>query len=161
MTKLLELTKDFKVSRPVFHLQLSGDNIYITTKQDSAYQYKPKPSADPLSQLVCACYGETFDSRVGEYYIIKEDIAKRAMREIRGSVTKFIESNVGMRNPRQSKLYRWAYRNMPADSEFNDTLVMVYKYIRSFTNLDMKSNNVDHINNAIALLEAIMRKHEQ
>ena len=163
MTKLVELTENFTVSRPVFCLQLDtgGCNIKANTSHPK-YMYRPKPIAgDPLSELVCKNYRERFDVKDGCFQVDKGEIAHRSMLHIRGSITEFIEKNLEMRNPRQSKLYRWAYRNMPNSSEINDVLVMVYKYLRSFSDSDMKANDLNHVNNGIAILEAIMEKYEQ
>jgi len=163
MTKLLELTENFIMSRPVFCLQLdtSGRNIKANTSHPK-HIYRPKPiSGDPLSELVCENYREHFDTKDGHFQIDKGEIAHKAMEQIRGSIAEFLEKNLEMRNPRQSKLYRWAYRNMPNSSEINDVLVMVYKYLRSFSDSDMKANDLNHVNNGIAILEAIMEKYEQ
>jgi len=163
MTKLLELTENFKMSRPVFCLQLDngGRNIRANTSHPK-HIYRPEPTAgDPLSELVCENYREHFDVKGGVFQIDRNEIAHRSMQQIRGNIAEFIEKNQEMRNPRQSKLYRWAYRNMPNHSELNDVLVMVYKYLRSFSNSDMKARDMNHVNNAIAILEAIMEKYEQ
>jgi len=164
VTKLLDLTENFKISRPVFCLQLdsSGRNIRANTSHPK-HIYRPKPiEGDPLSELVCENYREVFDVRGGHFQVDKGEIANRAMQQIRGSISNFIEQNLEMRNPRQSKLYRWAYRNMPNSSEINDVLVMVYKYLRSFCNADnMRGHDADHLKNGFALLEAIMEKYEQ
>lgn len=163
MTKLVELTENFQISRPVFCLQLdtSGRSIRANTSHPK-YMYRPEPiTGDPLSELVCQNYRESFDVREGLFTIDKFEIANKAMRQIRDSISEFLEKNLEMRNPRQSKLYRWAYRNMPDNHEFNDVLVMVYKYLRSFSDSSMKASDPNHINNGIAILEAIMEKYEQ
>lgn len=164
MTKLREFTENFTVSRPVFHLQLddNGRNIRASISSPK-YKYRPtlNKDSDPLYRLVCEHYNEHFDVEQGAFTLDKNDIANRAMQQIRNSIAYFIEKNLEMRNPRQSKLYRWAYRNMPNGSDFNDVLVMVYKYLRSFSDPDMKANETNHINNGIAILEAIMEKYEQ
>lgn len=163
MNKLLEYTKDFKVSRPVFRLQLSPNSSTIDSRRmTKGYDYKPTPIAgDYLSELVCSKYSEHFDVQRGSYRFNRDEIVKSAMLEIRSSIGKFIEKNSEMKSPRQSKLYRWAYRNMPYSSDFDDTLIMVYKYLRSFCSSDMRGNNTAHINNGLALLEAIMEKYEK
>lgn len=163
MKKLRDLTQDFKVSRPVFRLQLSDNGGSIDSKRmGGIYTYKPTPIAgDVLSELVCSMYNDVFDLSRGSYQIDRNSITERALTEVRNSIAKFVENNSEMKSPRQSKLYRWAYRNMPRDNEFNDTLIMVYKYLRSFCSKDMRGNNVEHINNGLALLEAIMEKYEK
>ncbi len=165
MKKLRDLTENFKVSRPVFRLQISDSGGSIDCRRmGGVYNYKPTPvPGDLLSELVCSKYSEQFDLQRGSYRIDRDQIVSSSLSEIRSSIAKFIEKNSEMKSPRQSKLYRWAYRNMPSSGhqEFNDTLIMVYKYLRSFCNNDMRGNNVEHINNGLALLEAIMEKYEQ
>lgn len=162
MKELLKQTENFKTSRPVFRLTLErGDSAISANTSSPVYSYRPKPEeGNMLSELVCGDYREQFNSSSNEFIIDKHEIAQRAMQTIRSSMTTFLEKNLEMRNPRQSKIYRWYYRNLPNDSYFNDTLVMVYKYMRSFSDEDMKASNIEHINNAIALLEAIMEKYE-
>lgn len=163
MKKLRDLTENFKVSRPVFRLQISSSGGSIDSRRmGGAYNYKPTPIAgDYLSELVCSKYNESFDLTRGSYRIDRDAIVQSAISEIRSSIPKFIEKNLEMKNARQSKLYRWAYRNMPRSQDFDDTLIMVYKYLRSFCSSDMRGNNVKHINNGLALLKAIMEKYEK
>lgn len=160
MKQLVDLTKDFKTSRAIFRLTKDEDGSRIMAELDE--QYEPTPEEDNvLSELVCSNYNEAFDSSKGRFTINQNDIANRAMSTIKNSMTKFLEKNLEMRNPRQSKIYKWYYRSLPNDNEFNDVMVMVYKYMRSFCGEDMKAVNMEHINNTVALLEAIMEKYEQ
>lgn len=163
MTTLFDLMNDFSVSRPIFRLELSSSASYIEAEtRNPVHQYTPTPiPGNLLSELVCENYNESFDPKRGCFTINKQEIASRTMEDIRNSIGKFIEKNLQMRNPRQSKLYRWTYRNMPTTVEVNDVLVMVYKYLRSFTDKNMKASDPNHVNNAIALLEAIMEKHDE
>lgn len=163
MKKLRDYTLDFKVSRPVFSLQLSDSGSTISTRRmGGVYSYQPKPiPGDYLSELICSMYSEQFNLDRGSYQINRERIVSYAMHEIRASMGKFVERNSEMKNPRQGKLYRWTYRNMPNDPEFNDTLIMVYKYLRSFCSSEMRGNNIAHVNNGLAILEAIMEKYEK
>lgn len=167
MKQLLELTENFDVSRPVFRLTMDGDRVRITPNvSHPVYRYRPVSDGSVLSDLVVSHYRESFHIREGRFNISKQDIALAAMYDIRSSFTKFLEKNLDMRNPRQSKVYRWFYRNLPRGSEFNDTLVMVYKYIRSFCDNDMvelvKSDaSKAHVHNTVALLEAIMEKYDE
>lgn len=163
MNQLREYTVDFKTSRPVFSLQLSDNGSTINTSQMiGSYLYRPKPIiGDYLSELICSKYYEQFDLANGCYCINRDRIVDSAMQEIRSSMGIFIEKNLDIKSPRQSKLYRWTYRNMPDNSEFNSTLIMVYKYLRSFCSRDMRGNNNEHVKNGLALLEAIMEKHER
>jgi len=159
MSQLLDMVENFKVSRPVFALKVNSDNVEV---KKVIHEYRPQPiPGDYLSELVCGNFKERFSPREGSFHIDISEIVSISMQEIRSSIPKFIEKNLEMRNPRQSKLYRWDYRNMPNSSELNDVLIMVYKYLRSFSDSDMKANDPNHTNNAIALLDAIKDKYER
>lgn len=162
MRELLELTKEFKTSRPVFLLRKSNRDDMVTTELNyPVYRYRPvADESNILSVLVVSHFSEDFKLHKGEFVIDKKDIATKAMYEIRSCMCKFLEKNLKMRNARQSKIYRWYYRNMPSNDAFNDVLVMVYKYMRSFSDSDMIANDINNLNNAIALLGAIMEKHD-
>ena len=163
MRELKALTKNFNTSRPVFRLTMErGDSTISANVDTPVYRYRPKPEeGNYLSEMVCEEYRETFYLSEGVFRIDTNDIAQKAMQGIRSSMTSFLEKNLEMRSPTQSKIYRWYYRNLPNDSEFNDVLVMVYKYMRTFTDENMKAASIEHINNTLALLEAIMEKYEQ
>lgn len=163
MNKLKEYTKDFTVSRPIFRLHLSTRGGTIEPDiSDSVYKYKPTPTeGDVLSALVCGNYREEFSIREGVFIINVDSIANNAMGEIRSEVVHFIEKNLPLRNPRQSKLYRWAYRNMPSNDEFNGGLILLYKYIneRIIPDSIPLDHKVQHVKNVLAMLEAMMEKY--
>jgi hypothetical protein len=157
--QLEELTKDFKASRPIFRLTKERDGSKIEVSEP-VYQYRPTPEeGNLLSELVCEHYRESFSIQTGEFSCDPYDVANRAMEDIRSSIPKFLEKNLEMKAPRQSKIYKWFAYEKPNDYYFNDVLVMVYKYLRSFSDSDMKASNIEHIKNAVALLEAIMEKY--
>lgn len=165
MKELLALTENFSVSRPIFKLTKEDMHDRITVNQnDPVHRWTPIPEeGNVLSELVCKNYNETFSTRVGEFSIDKFAIANRSMENIRSSMAKFIEKNLSMKSPRQSKIYRWYYRNLPNSDDFNEAMVMVYKYLRSFCDEDMAATMTSqaHVDNTLALLEAIMEKYEE
>jgi hypothetical protein len=161
--ELEELTKDFQTSKPIFRLTKDkrGDTIEANVSHP-VYRYRPKPEKDnPLSELVCSHYQESFNIHMGEFTIDRHNIANAAMEEVRQSFRTFLERNLEMKNPRQSKLYRWYNHSLPNSYDFNGYLVMVYKYMCTFCDPDMRGSNVDHVNNTVALLTAIMEKYER
>ena len=56
-------------------------------------------------------------------------------------------------------IYKWFYRGLPNTYDFNDAIVLLYKYMRSFSDENMRASNTEHLNNAIAVMEAIMEKY--
>ncbi len=167
MTELLEIARTFKTSQPVFWLTLAENRNKIYASE-SIYKYEPQTEeGNLLSEIVCSHYTERFDIENNRYVIDHEDIADRAMCDIRNCIASFLEENLEMRSPTQSKVYRWFNHRMPQDTYFNDMMVKVYKYMRQFTDHKMRELNASsgennpQIKNIIALLEAIMEKYEQ
>lgn len=164
MRELLELTEDFQVSRPIFRLTLERDGASIDANvRHPIERYSPVAEhGNLLSELVCSQYQESFNITNGEFEVDKERIADNAMDIIRHAMCKFLDKNLDMRSPGQSKIYRWYYRNLPTDMEFNNALVLVYKYMRTYCGSDMKMyGNPEQRINIIALLTAIMEKHDK
>ena len=167
MTELLALTKRLSISRPVFNIVMSRNNQSINADTYSpVYKYRPEAQEDEiLYQLIVKSYRENFSVAAQRFIINEEEIAGRAMGSIRSSVCSFLEKNLEMKNPKQSKVWRWAYRNMPVTREFEDTLVMVYKYMRTICNDSMRVNIVhqkeDHVKNVIAILAALQEKYDK
>lgn len=162
MKELLEVAKTFNKSRPVFRLTIDADGSSIDMNvHEPIHAWRPTvEEGNIISEIVTDRFAETFDLANVEFTVDADKIAQEAMGVIRSSIGRFIEKNIGMKNPRQSKLYRWTYRGMPETTEFNDTLVLVYKYLRSFTDEDMGMNygTNAHVDNAIALLTAMEEK---
>lgn len=163
MKQLQDLTENFETSRPIFRLtNNNGDSTIQANMRNPVHKYEPSfEPGNPLSELVCEHYEEYFRVDMGRFEVDKYRIAQQAMQKIRSSIPTFLEKNLEMRNPRQSKIYRWYYRNLPHNVDFNDTLIMVYKYMRTFCGYDMRSVNAEHTNNTVALLEAIMEKYNE
>ena len=164
MTEILEAVKDFTVSRPVFRIKPSHrDNSLSVSVSDPIYKYRPEPvKGDIISELACAAYRENFSSHYGEFTCDTDSIADACMREIRASMANFLEKNLPMKSPTQSKLYRWTARELPKNSYFNDKLVSLYKYMRTFCDDGMSANkdaDQKHVDNTIAILGAIMEKY--
>lgn len=161
MKRLEEIANTFETSRPVFRLTLErGGGTIDPNVGHPVHRYRPQPkSEDVLEEIVCGHFSESFDVGEGKFCIDPYKIANSAMEEIRNSMPRFLEKNLEMKNPRQSKIYKWFYRGLPNTYDFNESLCLLYKYMRSFSDSDMKASNLEHINNAIAVMEAIMEKY--
>ncbi len=161
MKELIRIAETFGKSRPVFKLTMAKDEDTINANiSRPIYKYMPKAEqGNILSELVTDHYREQFNRDSLQFQVDEYEIAKNAMSEIRNSFPKFLEKHLGMKSPGQSKIYRWFDRSLPHDDYFNDNLVLVYKYIRSFCDVDMHSTDTKHIENTLALLKAIMEKY--
>jgi hypothetical protein len=163
--ELLEVAETFDRSRPVFRLTFSsdGDSIDLNV-HEPVHPWRPvAEEGNVINEIVTDRFAEVFDLGTKEFLVDADKIAQEAMEVVRSSIGRFIEKNIGMKNPRQSKLYRWTYRGMPNTTEFNDTLVLVYKYLRSFSDDDMRADigSKAHVDNAIALLTAMEEKYSE
>jgi hypothetical protein len=156
-------TENFRTSKPVFKINISSNEDEI--RFELVDKYRPTPiEGDVLSSLVCFNYEESFNPKLSEesFKFSRNSIVAKSISQIRSELTTLIEKNLPMRNPRQSKLYRWAYRNMPNNDSINDGLILIYQYIRPFCDSNMRISEVQnkpHLENTIALLDALREKH--
>lgn len=159
---LRQYTVDFKVSRPIFKLEITKDSIE-GNKHIPIYQYVPKPiDGDVLSELVCSNYRELFDEESKTFKINVDEIISNSMQDLKSKITQFVEVSLDMKSPRSSKLYKWVAYSMPNTESHNEVLIMIYKYLLSFcSHSTMKTYDKKHKENALALLEAIMEKYER
>jgi hypothetical protein len=159
---LLEYTKDFKVSRPIFYLQVAQSGGIIDA-QRSVFKYKPTPSVkdDVVADLMCNVYTEHFNIERGAYEIDIYDIAERAARFIYAEIPKFIEQEMKLKNPKQSKLYKWAYLIPKNNTELDKGILLLYRYMHHSVYDDSipATERSAHAANIIALLEAMMEKY--
>lgn len=161
MTTLEQLTQRFETSRPIFRLTVQSDGQRIDGNVVApVYRYSPEPEeGNILDKLVCDMYDERFDTQEGRFVIDTFGIANRAMEKIRNDLALFVENNLDKKNPKQTKLYRFFRWEMPNTNEYNESMISLYKYLRSFSTPEMKTWNVQHKGNAIALMQAIMEKY--
>jgi hypothetical protein len=144
----------------------SGGSVEVSTTP--IYRYRPEfIEGDILSKIVCKAYNENFNAERGCFGLNKVAIIETAVKEVREWMVLFIQKNLQMRNPKQSKLYRWAYRNMPRDADFNDGLLLLFKYAVQYTlsggSTSYKIQEVYkvHLDNTLAILDAMREKYEQ
>lgn len=165
MKELRELTEALQTSRPIFKLTLRS-NQEIDTEVAPEALYRPKPiEGNILSEMICSEYRESFDLESGKFTIDKIKVANDVMHDIRQAMSQFLEHNLTMKKPKQSKIWHWYRHNLPTDDDFNDVLVMLYKYMRTFCDSNMiaftTAEDIGHTDNTIALLEAIMEKFDE
>ena len=165
MKELLAIADTFETSKPIFTVDSSGapgGNLYVRVSETTRY-YPKLDSSNPLSALMNHKYEENFSLTQNRFIVNKKEIAVQAMQTIRRRIALFIKNNLNTKAPQQSRLYRWAYRDMPRLSSLDDNLVMLYKYILSFCNDEMVfiyPHDTRHIDNTLAILQAMMEKHE-
>lgn len=164
MKELIELIRSHGVSRPVFNIGYDSKNKRIIVSADSpAHPYIPKAlPGNPLSALVAANYRDNFDMDTQTFHVDEEHMLEQCKTEMHERIKTFLMHNMQTADPSRSKLYRWVnYKFIRIDVTL-DVSIMLYKYICSFADTQARTYDThrDHTNNVIALLTAMMEKHE-
>ena len=159
MKQIREIINTFQTSRPIFKVQTDGQHLILDTR-NPIYAWRPVSSpSNGLEVVTVGNFEEHFNVGAGRFHLDKDTIAAQTISRVRRRIARFLELNLKMKAPRQSSIYRWVYREMPQDDEFNSTIEMVYKYICSFCNEELKSTDAKHKQNAIAIIEALQEKY--
>lgn len=164
MKQLLELTRSFETSAPVFKLIVDNDYSRVSVYPDLPIsKFTTKESDDPIQALVNGAYREHFEVGTGSFRVIREDIAANAGIKIRQSLSLFVVNNSKMQKPQQSKLFKWISKEWPRTEYFDGVAIAIYRYLVSFCgpNMRMVEDNQKHVDNAMALLEATMEKYSR
>lgn len=156
MTRLAEIADRFGVSEPVFKITLdaTGD-IQYTVKN----RYKPHESDDPVERLVAETYTENLDKRAGKF-IAHVDL-NRAYATITNTVLEIVVDASTLKNPKQSKLYKWLCEREPLyHNPAAEGYIALYRYIVANDIVGTRDNTNPHARNVIAILELMKEKYE-
>lgn len=166
MKQVKEIVEKFDVSRPIFTLNIESDGSSISAQSSSPiHQFEPEMVPDcVITEIVNKNYQERFSLRDKSYTIDKRQIEYSSVSEIRSKIRTFLYKNLDMKNPSQSKVYKFCDRNMPQTPDFNEIVLSLYKHLRTFCDEDMVLNsrvNKPKADNIIALLEAMQEKYDR
>lgn len=165
MKQVRDIVAKFGVSRPVIRLKVDDDGSDVSAYTASPlYQFEPEQVPNcVITELVNSEYTERFSLREKSYTIDTRQITYDAVGTIRGKIKQFLYKNLEMKNPYQSKVYKWTDRYMPQDDDFNEVILSLYKYLRTICNEDMIAfaGKKPEIDNIIALLEAMQEKYDR
>lgn len=165
MNRLLEYTKDFQCSEPIFKLSVSKDRSEIHSELLNE-PVSPSPiEGDVLSELVCYEFSQSFNLKKKVFEINLEHIAEKAMASLRHHMRSLVEWNLDTKAPKQSKLYRWMRSNMEDTDAINSGLLLLYKYARQNgfqpLNINLRIKHDEHLRNILLILEAMREKYER
>jgi hypothetical protein len=159
---LNRLASEFSASKPVFKIELKYKATYIEFNLKDKYDPKQDATDDPVSQLLASHWYENYD-RDSRCFTPTVDTQK-AYGVIVDKVTEFYVENSELKNPNQSKLYKWL-RTQPGNQGYNcptgDGFIALYRYINN-NGLQEKCYGVEneHVKNVIAILELMRNKYE-
>lgn len=159
---LREAFDKFGTSKAVFVGRKGDGGIYFELKE----QYDPRAQeGDVVANLVATHYSENFDKQAG-YFVKQEGCMDAAARAMFVGIRKAFSNASPLKNPEQSKLYRWMdCDKMTGSLARREGLISLFRYVRANTDgehfrFEGGSDNI-HAKNLVAILEKMKEKYEQ
>lgn len=163
MSNTLEnIAATFGVSDPIFIAELRHTRDQIDFKVKNPYQPSADDYTDHIEHLVVGCYQERFIRQ--ETKFVNETRCENVYRQIISEIRAVYEKYSGLKNPKQSKLYKWLYT---MQDRYNDPLfegfISLYRYMHKNSDGQGRFNNGPdnpHVKNILTILERMKDKHE-
>jgi len=151
-------------SEPVFDGQLRDGELIFTLKE----QYDPATAdvdhSDPIVKLVVGNYNESFDKH-GRRYVKNDRAIEQAQRDVHIFIKRALVAAMPLKNPQQSKLYKWFEFGTINTLHKREGLISLYRYVDAhFDKRTSRFNNGTddvHAKNLVAILEKMKEKYEQ
>lgn len=159
---LLEIQSKFGRSKPVFtgKLDSSGYGVEFTCAESYDPQTADLDHSDPVVQLMVEGYSERFDKQdFFQVYDNKETIARRMFDSIRQA----FKQASPLKNPVQSKLYKWLDFNNMNSLHRREGIISLYRYVFATSGDDFRfkdGSDNPHAKNLVAILEKMKEKYE-
>jgi hypothetical protein len=164
MSKILTAIFDkFGNSEPIFRVNVDdhGDAVRFTPKT----KYTPSSDGvtDPVEIHMIRAYQESFDRDARRFE--KDDIRPRVWSEMADFITLFYLNNSPLKNPKQSKLYKFLkiLEGRYNHESYADGVVSLYRYIKQNANTVSRRYNPDnvHAKNVLLILEKMKEAYER
>ena len=161
MKSLEDRAKIFRVSEPIFKLKVSEDGTYLEfTLED---QYDPNSDVDTddlIMRLLASAYSERLDRKSGEFH--KEVDYNRVFVTAWNSVTQIIVNASPLKNPKQTKLYKYFNGRDPIyNNPDSSAILALYEYMIDKGITNSRDNTNSHVKNVLAVLELLREKYER
>jgi hypothetical protein len=133
-----------------------------------AHSYRPTPqTTDPVEKIACENYQESLNFSTMKYEVNSTAVVSDTLHRIVRDVVRFYGHYSGHKKPQRTAIARWltSYR-VRSSEELDDSLILVYRHIRSFCNAQMLTDvnfldNKAKVSNVLALLEIMRNKYEK
>ncbi len=158
-----EITSKFPVSRPVFVAKGDECSLYFDVK--SMAYIDLSLIQDPVEKKIAESCTESLLKTSNGFQFVRNCHARSVYMQIVNTVKLVYEKNCGLKQPRQSRMYRWLDSVYNMDThESCEGFVALYRYIAQQTNnvgtrYDGTLTKV-HADNVIAVLEKMRNKYE-
>lgn len=160
--KINEVIDQIQPSRPIFKLQnfLRDSHSQLSSYTATGYSYV-LPTEGRIAKLLAHSYYERFDATTLKVTFNRQDLYNNILNKIKIFVCSFVEKSLQLKNPRQSKLYKWLYymnsTNMPAP--LHAPMIALYEYIADLGQGGFIVPDKDKRETLIALLQAMQEKY--
>lgn len=154
MIKLIaDVASKFGVSKPIYCGNISRDGDEVSFRLKKEYVPTNPCPTDPIGDLVAKSYTENLHHDRAKF--IQTTHLPSVYKDIMTCFLEFFEDRAPLKNPRQSKVYKWLKTmqngyNHPSGEGF----IALYRYLN-------KPNPVDaDLQNVLAILELMREKYE-
>lgn len=166
MNELEKIAETFGQNRPIFEGRIAGSDIVFTVKPEYAYDPAAQDYNDPIAAVMAAHYNQYLS--VGEKRYHKHISLDSVYGQILGYFLKYVENSSELKNPRQTKLYKWLVKlEANQHSPVMPGFIALFRYSRSVhTFSDVESKGIlrsddPHVKNVIGILELMRAKYER
>lgn len=158
-----ETVEKLPKSQPIFVATADKHNLYFELKHRVHLDSYPKDT--PLDRLIAIHSRESFDYRDLPPRFVRSCREQDVIQRISVVILATYETNSGLKNPRQSSMYKWLYSvaKDPGSDAYRG-FIELYKYIATET--DVERTRFEgllkkaHGDNVLAILEKMRKKYE-
>ena len=157
-----QVANSFPVSRPVFVAQSDERNLYFNLKCKT--RIESSNIEDPIVRRIANCCTENLRKTDTGFEFVMECNAAAVYMHIVNTVKIVYERNCGLKQPRQSRMYKWIDSSYEGyNHESHEGFIALYRYIAQHATITSRYNgHLDkvHADNVIAVLERMRNKYE-
>jgi len=162
---LIEMWNKFGSTKPVFKGTLSSDLVDISFEPIESYDPRSVDlnADDPVAQLMIDKYHEAFDIHK-KCFVVSNNMIDAVASTMESQLKKAFINASPLRNPQQSKLYKWFSCSTMNTSAKREGLIALYRYVRNNTDKNFRFDNGSdnpHAQNLVAIVEKMRDKYEQ
>jgi hypothetical protein len=155
MNELDKIASTFGQSEPVFVIT-SEDSSHSELRFTVKNKYEPSLTDDPLYNLIAGTFSEYLDK--GRKRFEGSVSTDRAYASLIQYIRATILNYSPLKNPKQSKLYKWLGEYNPAYKDSSEGFIALYRYIVNSGIGDTRDHTNPHAKNVIAILELMKEK---
>jgi hypothetical protein len=157
VSTLQNIAAQFSVSKPVFVAELEKDGSTVDFIVSSVPVHDTDNIKDPVAKLIADRFRQSFDTTSRQF--VQTTHMPSIYSDIVDSISLFYEKHSSLKNPTQSRLYKWLHPMNNQDRHVaSEGFIALYRYIE--TKGGMYTCGRDVVGNVLAILEIMREKYE-